>query len=1260
MKLHSLDISGFKSFVDPVSLKFAGGVTSIVGPNGCGKSNLVDAITWVLGEQSAKFLRGAKMEDVIFNGSSKRKPLGMADVSLTLQADPSIAEAVDGKITIGRRVFRTGASQYRLNGKVVRLKQIKDLLMDTGLGIRAYSVIEQGRIGMILSGKPQERRKLLEEAAGITRYKARKRIAEIKLEEATANLLRLDDIISEVKRSLRSLKRQANAARRYQGRERDYHELLKKVLLGRWALVREDLNGLDQRLEDLTGRDAELTAALHGEEAALAEDRESLDRLASELAEKHEEQAQLAATIEGRQEFLKGARQRSDEAVERLQTGRSKADERRRQTSDYRHSLGTLDERTQQLLEERDAAARLVAEDDEEIAACQRRVEGAAAGLENLGEAFDAASVELEETRSELQQAQVEIERRTYRRRFLGEEGSRLDRQLAEAESTLRGARGKVDEIGLRLSEHAEQHGEAKQELEELLRRESETSDASRRFEARLAGLEQRRRILVELSEEHAERRRALVESLGEIGIEGARFLADQASPPAGYEEVIDRYLSDLADAVVLGAEDDALDLARRLAELGGSAVFLRPLSGAPGPALEDETDLTPLAAALGLPEELAGALPPAYLVGSPASGGTAPSSAEAARLAAAHPGVAFISRDRLWAQGGAVHVHGADAAPGVLARASELASVNVEIPECRERLEAARAELEDLASRRTAKAGQVHRLDQQIAELQREAAVAQARRQDAAARHEKLDAERRTLVEEDGQLVLELGTLEGDSGELEKRLSAAERDVERLRGEVAEAQAAAEAAKDEREALRTAGAGRRGRLELLEERLESHNQEAARVQSQITYTEEQLSVWSREDDALQRRLRDLETAMEEADGQLQAALERRAESQDAVLEQQQRLDDRREQIRGLEERIQELRAGHEELRTEIEGLRVARAGAQQDAEHLSVAYRDAFKLALPGRLGHKLEPAAEDDADSEAVSEESGDETPGEAVAADLEDVEPSDEPTEAFADADADADAGEVPEADAPVEWVEDDVEIPASDRAALAEHEADLARCKADLERLGPVNVLAAKEYDEQFERDEFLTAQRRDVADSVRRLQATIAEINEISSERFRETFDEVNARFGETFTRLFRGGEAEMRLFDEEDLLDTGIEIVARPPGKRAQNIMLLSGGEKALTAIALLFALFQTRASPFCILDEVDAPLDDVNILRFVETLKEMAVETQFLIVTHNKLTMEVASTLYGVTMEERGVSKLVAVEMEQVQPAIERPAATA
>src|SRR5215213_2440936 len=263
LKLERLEISGFKSFVDPVAVDFAGGATAIVGPNGCGKSNLSEAITWVLGEQSAKSLRGGTMEDVIFNGSEQRKPLGMAEASMILRTDPGFPRSDDGRITITRRVYRGGEGQYRLNGKLVRLKEIKDLLMDTGLGIRAYSVIEQGKIGMILSGKPQERRKLIEEAAGITRYKARKSVAEVKLQEATANLLRIDDVISEVERALRSLKRQAGAARRYQEKEVEYRQLLEQVLLGRWATLAARLAELKGKIEETSAREAGLAADLH-------------------------------------------------------------------------------------------------------------------------------------------------------------------------------------------------------------------------------------------------------------------------------------------------------------------------------------------------------------------------------------------------------------------------------------------------------------------------------------------------------------------------------------------------------------------------------------------------------------------------------------------------------------------------------------------------------------------------------------------------------------------------------------------------------------------------------------------------------------------------------------------------------------------------------------------------------------------------------------------------------------------------------------
>ena len=655
LKLHKLDISGFKSFVDPVEMSFAGGITAIVGPNGCGKSNISDAITWVLGEQSAKSLRGASMQDVIFNGTDNRKPVGMADVTLTLKTPADFEHGVDGELRIGRRVYRTGESQYRLNGKVTRLKLIKDMLMDTGLGIRAYSVIEQGKIGMILSGKPQERRRLLEEAAGVTRYKARKRLAEIKLEEASANLLRLDDIVSEVERALRSLKRQASAARRYQAKDHEYRELLLHVLLGRWSLLRGRIIELDDELDSFVDNDAGLTASLTSDEAVLTQGREELDNLARELGERHQAQADLAATIEGRQEFVRGSRQRVAEIGERLRLGHERAEERRQATSELGSSLGSLDERTETLIAERDDAARRVAEDEARIAAAQKNVEQSEARLESLRQEMLGMLGELNALRSKAQVEQVEIERRTYRRRYLEEVDERLGRQLAEAESTLRTIDERVGGLNERLDAALVRRDELAKTLDALLRREAQITEDRRQMEARLAGLVERRRILVALSEEHAERRRLLVDQLAALGVAEPRFLADMVEPVEGWEDGIDHFLGDLLEAILVEPQLSGIDLARALARHGTSGAFLKPLaedSDRTRLQIDDPAILFSLAEALQrppagseegkrvLPADVGRALPPAYLVDS---------AEDAARLAAAHPGVAFLSRDRMW-----------------------------------------------------------------------------------------------------------------------------------------------------------------------------------------------------------------------------------------------------------------------------------------------------------------------------------------------------------------------------------------------------------------------------------------------------------------------------------------------------------------------------------------------------------------------------------------------------------------------------------
>jgi chromosome segregation protein len=1225
LKVESLEISGFKSFVDPVTVELAGGITAIVGPNGCGKSNLSEAMTWVLGEQSAKSLRGGTMEDVIFNGAESRKPLGMAECTLTLRTDPSFPRAEEGRITIGRRVFRGGESQYRLNGRVVRLKEIKDLLMDTGLGIRAYSVIEQGKIGMILSGKPQERRKLLEEAAGITRYKARKNIAELKLQEATANLLRLDDVISEVERALRSLKRQASAARRYQEAEREYRGLLARVLAGRHRLQSARLGELRARLDAATAHEAAIAADLHRDEAALAAGRERLEELAGEVASRHQRVADLAATIQGRQEFLKANRQTLAEIGERAAQDRALAERREQETAAQATALATLEERRGELFEERTRAAAAVDAEERRIADAERDLAQAAARVEALRAEMLHAAAALAGLRQRMQQSQIELERGNFRQHHLEEELARRAHELRQAAEALDVARERTAAVEGSLAARVEEQQRVGAALEATLRREAEAADRKRALEGDINGARQRRRLLADLARAHAERRGALLAALADAGLASPAFLAEQAHAALGWERSLDVYLGGLTDAVLLPPGASALELARALA--GRSRAILLE-TAAPTPAdtadtatataatppdmavaespshaaaerIADPAVLLSLGEALRLPAAVAAALPPAFLVRS---------AADAERLARRHPGVAFLSREGVWVQAGTFHVEGEIVTPGVLERESELAALERAIPELEAEHERAAAELDRLVTQRAALAGDANRLQNETSQLRQELAVGRAREEDAALRHRRLEAERETLSTEQLETLREIERVAERRAQVEQELAAAEQRQGAIEESLSRAVQEQESARGAREALRTASAGHRSRLELLDERLESHDREVARLAAEVANGNRQVTAWRDEADRLGERRGQLDAARARADAELQQALEQRDAAEDAVLSEQEELDAHRQEVRDLDERLAGHRARRDQVRTEIEELRVAGAGLRQDAEHVAMTYREHFGEELPSSAA---QPAGASQAAADGATPLAPAETPGTPGALEV----------------------------------------------SELAELEAELARCKAILERLGPVNVLAVQEHDEQDERQRFLTTQRADVAQSVDSLRRTIREINEASSERFRATFELVNKSFGVVFARLFRGGEAEMRLMDDDDVLESGIEIVARPPGKRLQNLMLLSGGEKALTAIALLFALFQTKPSPFCILDEVDAPLDDVNTVRFVDLLRDLAGDTQFIIITHNKITMEVAGSLYGVTMEEKGVSKLVAVELDDIQPAEPRRA---
>ena len=1185
LKLESLEVNGFKTFVDPVTSRFARGITAIVGPNGCGKSNLAEAITWVLGEQSAKSLRGSSMEEVIFNGSGQRKPLGMAEVSLTFLTDGSVENPEDGRITIGRRIFRGGEGQYRLNDRVARLKDIRDILMDTGLGIRAYSVIEQGRIGMILSGKPQERRKLIEEAAGITRYKNRKRLASLKLEDATADLLRLDDIISEVERRLRSLKRQANAARRHRERRDAYRELLDAVLLARWVKLQGELEDLGSALGHEADREAELLAEIARNNAALAECRQAIDARTEEAVSSHERQATLLATIEGRQELIKGSRATRAEIAERLEAGARGAKTRRRELSTAEEALAVLAGRRQMFLSEREEALAKVHEDRRRIDEADTAIEDARRRHRDLLEEQAASRVGIDELRSSLVAERIASEKAVDRRDRAEETLQRSQEALRSIDGDVRGVGAKVGtlDVALATETQAAQRAAAALEASRNRRQTAQTELETHREE--LVEAQKRAAVLRELGRRDEELRAGIRDALVELGLAEPRFLGDEVNVPAGWEDSLDLFLGPLRNAILAPGDEDAVAIARALAGFDHRVTLLRPAdSTKPRPEftalgeLDDPEIVGDVWAALGLPEELRASLQRGCLVESPEA---------AERLATDNPGVAFLCRDRLWIEAGRVTVRGKGAAPGAMGRQRELDDLVRRTDELEERCAALSRDIDTATGSVRDAALEGRRIERAAAGLREQLAVAKARLQDITERRDVQARESAAAETERDELIRGIAETESRQARIQTDIEARETVHRSLEWAVQEAAAAVERAREEREEHVTAGAGRQGQLELIEERSATERNETERLEGRIAGLREADEEWLVEQEQLRGRLIELEDASTRARRELDDALAEQTSARDEATGAQEALEAERDRGRKLDARMRDLGGRRDELRDRIEELRVRQAGLRQDAEHLEREYREEFRRELAAREA----PATQDG--------------------------EPSD-----------------------------------------LETMTEELERRRTLLERMGPVNVLAADEYDEQQERHTFLAGQRADVASSVESLKRTIRDIDRTSSERFVATFSEVNENFGRTFTELFRGGDAEMRLMDEEDPLDCGIEITARPPGKRAQNIMLLSGGEKALAAIALLFALFQTKPSPFCILDEVDAPLDDANILRFVDMLERMSAETQFLVITHNKLTMQVASTLYGVTMEERGVSKIVGVDVDEMHP--ERQLATA
>jgi chromosome segregation protein len=1171
LRLKRVEIAGFKSFVDKVDLAFPGSVTAVVGPNGCGKSNISDAVAWALGEQSARALRGEKMDDVIFNGSAKRRPLGMAEVVLTLSASNGDSEKGDaeGELRVGRRVYRDGEGEYFLNDKQVRLRDIQDQLLGTGLGVRAYSVIEQGRIDQVLSTKPQDRRRLIEEAAGITKYKLKKRLAEGKLEETRGNLLRLSDIISEIERSVTSLKRQASRAARYKEQSEQLRQRRASLTRARADALREALAAAEHLRDERRDREAAAAAALGRAESELASARISSAETAAERDALREALAGLEAAI-ARDDALIESNQRasSDLAARHAALEREGRDFTAEQTRAAR-DLADLEERLERAVAE--ARSRSLAREE----ADHRASEAAAACVR-----FDR---ELEETRARALSASGERIATRNARHDVDLAAERVSASL----SRLMQAAAKIrEDLGVREREASEAETEGTRlagAANEAAGRVARAEEALAAIAAALGAAEGERETARETAGALEHRRAALAEilrardtgvdevrqALERAGLSASGALSDRLRPRAGWEDAVGLVLGGDTDALLAtGDVGRAVDALRSLA--AGRIVradWRGEARAAASERLEGASrwdDVLEGHASLSAAERAA--LPPAAFVDS---------LGRALDLAERNPGVTFVTRGREVVRGPVVRVAGPAAeAAGVFALRREAETLDRGLMEARGAVGSAERRVDELRSSR-------QRTEAELPPLRDAEAGARAAHTAFAARLEERLSERNRLRRESATLSDEEAALRDEAAALSGRRQSLESEEQR--------HAASEDAAHQNIAALSASLAEARSLSMSASEELSHRRTEAEVAA------ERRRAMEASRDALREARSTLERRLAEATDEEGRITSRAAELAQEGAEARQR---RTSNLASREERA----AGHAEA-SERAGAASARVETVETASRVDRSTLDAAREAR-----FEAEVSAT-------------------RVASDLEHLV-----AQAKGEFGVEPDAFEPP-ADASPE--------------ALAALEAEVAELAASLERLGPVNVLAFEEHKEMSERLVFLTTQRDDLLKSIAELQESIRKINATSSERFAEAFHAINTNFKTMFERLFQGGAAEMKLLDETDILESGIEIDAHPPGKRNQSILLLSGGEKALTAIALLMAIFRYKPSPFCILDEVDAPLDEANIDRFTKLLRDMTEETQFIAITHNKRTMETADVMYGVTMEEPGCSKIVSVRFD-------------
>ncbi|MCP8350015.1 chromosome segregation protein SMC [Pseudomonas sp. 1239] len=1161
MRLKCIRLAGFKSFVDPTTVNFPSNMAAVVGPNGCGKSNIIDAVRWVMGESSAKNLRGESMTDVIFNGSTSRKPVSQASIELVFDNSDNtlVGEyAAYAEISIRRKVTRDAQNTYYLNGTKCRRRDITDIFLGTGLGPRSYSIIEQGMISKLIEAKPEELRNFIEEAAGISKYKERRRETENRIRRTHENLERLTDLREELERQLERLHRQAQAAEKYKEYKAEERQLKAQLAALRWRALNDQVG---QR-EAIIG-DQEVAF-----EALVAEQRNA-DASIERLRDGHHDLSERFNLVQGRFYSVGGdiARveqniQHGQQRLRQLQDDFKEAERARLETESHlghdRTLLATLGEELEMIEPEQELSLAAA----EEAAATLEEAETTMHGWQEQWDSFNTRSAEprrqAEVQQSRIQQLEQSLERVSERQRKLGEERDQLsadpeDAAILELNEQLASSELLLEDLHLEEQQVIERLDALREQLQQAAQAQQQAQGELQRLGGRLASLEALQQAALDPGS-------GTLDWLRAQGLEQRPRLAEGLRVEPGWELAVETVLGadlhavlvdDLAGLDLTGFEQGEL----RLLEAAGTG---KRLAGSLLDKVQGGVDLAPWLGQVKPVESLEQAL---SLRGQLADGQS------------------LISRDGYWVGRHFLRVsRGNDAQGGVLARGQELELLGLERLEQEAALEQLEAQLLALREQQRVQEDSREQLRRRTQEEARQQGELKARLSAGKARAEQLTLRRRRLEEELAEL-LEQRAIEHESlGEsrlhLQEALDLMAHDTE------------------QREALLAQRDNLRERLDRVRQEARQHKDHAHQLavrlgslRAQHDSTRQALERLELQSERLNEKREQLSLNLEEGEApleelrmMLEALLEKRMSVDEEMRQARLHMDEADRELREAEKRrtqaeqqSQLLRGQLEQHRMEWQGLSVRRKALQEQLQ--------ADGYDLEGVLATLLAEASEQEA--------------------------------------------------------------------------ELELERIDARIQRLGAINLAAIDEYQQQSERKRYLDAQDADLVEALDTLENVIRKIDKETRNRFKDTFDQINAGLQALFPKVFGGGSAYLELTGE-DLLDTGVTIMARPPGKKNSTIHLLSGGEKALTALALVFAIFKLNPAPFCMLDEVDAPLDDANVGRYARLVKEMSQTVQFIYITHNKIAMEMADQLMGVTMHEPGCSRLVAVDVEEAMAMVD------